>query len=345
MCTVELSVRSFWTDNIRLYLLYQYIISAFHIKKQNLIYRRSCSFVQLFIKTLVFLLKTDKILFNCLAQRGNMLPALKYLGKTVSVTMDRPLGSRHPKHGFVYKANYGFLPGTVSGDGEEIDAYVLNIDRPLQNYTGKCTAVIHRTDDNDDKLVIIPQEDEISDLEIETQTAFQEKWFKHIIIRKIPAIHLICGFIGFGKTTYAKRLEQELPAVRFTHDEIMCARYGRSPEDFPEKYKLTDKEIRRDATAEISRGHNVILDYGFWSKKKRQAYYRWARQLTPEVCFHVLRCDLNTAKERVLKRNADNLNELFIDENAFNILLQQYEPLSEEENYPAVFISSHPLSD
>lgn len=172
-----------------------------------------------------------------------------------------------PKHGFVYKANYGFLPGTVSGDGEEIDAYVLNIDRPLQNYTGKCTAVIHRTDDNDDKLIIIPQEDEISDLEIETQTAFQEKWFKHIIIRKIPAIHLICGFIGFGKTTYAKRLEQELPAVRFTHDEIMCARYGRSPEDFPEKYKLTDKEIRRDAAAEISRGHNVILDYGFWSKK------------------------------------------------------------------------------
>lgn len=274
-----------------------------------------------------------------------MLPALKYLGKTVSVTMDRPLGSRHPKHGFVYKANYGFLPGTVSRDGKEIDAYVLNIDRPLQNYTGKCTAVIHRTDDNDDKLIIIPQESEISDLEIETQTAFQEKWFKHIIIRKIPAIHLICGFIGFGKTTYAKRLEQELPAVRFTHDEIMCARYGRSPEDFPEKYKLTDKEIRRDAAAEISRGHNVILDYGFWSKKKRQAYYRWARQLTPEVCFHVLRCDLNTAKERVLKRNADNLNELFIDENAFNILLQQYEPLSEEENYPAVFISSHPLSD
>ena len=122
MCTVELSVRSFWTDNIRLYLLYQYIISAFHIKKQNLVYRRSCSFVQLFIKTLVFLLKTDKILFNCLAQRGNMLPALKYLGKTVSVTMDRPLGSRRPKYGFVYKANYGFLPCTVSGDGEEIDA-------------------------------------------------------------------------------------------------------------------------------------------------------------------------------------------------------------------------------
>ena len=136
-----------------------------------------------------------------------------------------------------------------------------------------------------------------------------------------------------------------MPAVRVTHDEIMCARYGRSPEDFPEKYKLIDKEIRRDAAAEISQGHNVILDYGFWSKKKRQAYYRWARQLTPEGCFHVLRCDLNTAKERVLKRNADNLNELFIDENAFNILLQQYEPLSEEENYPAVFISSHPLSD
>ena len=74
-----------------------------------------------------------------------MLPALKYLGKTVSVTMDRPLGSRHPKYGFVYKANYGFLPGTVSGDGEEIDAYVLNIDRPLQNYTGNSSVLCLRS--------------------------------------------------------------------------------------------------------------------------------------------------------------------------------------------------------
>ena len=48
-----------------------------------------------------------------------------YLGKEVVVKMDRPLGSKHPKHGFIYTVNYGFIPGTISGDGEELDAYVL----------------------------------------------------------------------------------------------------------------------------------------------------------------------------------------------------------------------------
>ena len=49
--------------------------------------------------------------------------------------MDRPLGTKHPKHGFVYEVNYGYIPNTVSGDGEELDAYVLGIDKPLKEFT------------------------------------------------------------------------------------------------------------------------------------------------------------------------------------------------------------------
>ena len=71
-----------------------------------------------------------------------------YLNKIVSVVMDRPLGTKHPKHGFVYEVNYGYIPNTVSGDGEEIDAYVLGIDKPLKEFTGRCVAIIHRTNDN-----------------------------------------------------------------------------------------------------------------------------------------------------------------------------------------------------
>ena len=97
--------------------------------------------------------------------------------------MDRPLGSCHPKHGFTYTVNYGFIPGTVSGDGEELDAYVLNVDRPLDTFTGTCAAIIHRTNDDDDKLVIVPPNTTITNTEIERQTAFQEQWFKHEIIR------------------------------------------------------------------------------------------------------------------------------------------------------------------
>ena len=82
----------------------------------------------------------------------------EYIGKLLEVEMDRPMGSRHPKHGFIYPVNYGYVPNTVSGDGEELDCYVLGVFEPLEKFKGKCIAVIHRTNDNDDKLVIVPEE-------------------------------------------------------------------------------------------------------------------------------------------------------------------------------------------
>ena len=42
-----------------------------------------------------------------------------YIGKIIGVKIDRELGSKHPKHGFIYPVNYGFVPNTISGDGEE----------------------------------------------------------------------------------------------------------------------------------------------------------------------------------------------------------------------------------
>lgn len=106
-----------------------------------------------------------------------------FLGKKVDVIIDRSLGSKHPKHGFIYKVNYGYIPDTKAPDGEEIDAYVLGVEKPLEKFSGICIAIIHRTDDDDDKLVITPNGEEISDEEIEKLVNFQEKWFKHKIIR------------------------------------------------------------------------------------------------------------------------------------------------------------------
>ena len=110
--------------------------------------------------------------------------ANSFLGKIVTVKMDRPLGTKHPKHGFVYPVNYGFIPNTISGDGEELDAYVIGPNEPLDTFTGRCCAVIHRTNDDDDKLVVAPDGQNITDKEIEEKTKFQEQWFKHVIIRE-----------------------------------------------------------------------------------------------------------------------------------------------------------------
>ncbi len=113
----------------------------------------------------------------------NKIIATDFIGKTVNVEMDRPLGTRHPKHGFMYCVNYGYIPDTVSGDGEELDAYLLGVFEPVQNYIGKCIAVIHRINDNDDKLVVVPENKNYTDEEIRVLTEFQERFFESEIIR------------------------------------------------------------------------------------------------------------------------------------------------------------------
>ena len=107
----------------------------------------------------------------------------RFIGQTLTITIDRPLGSNHPKHGFKYPVNYGFVPNVLSGDGEELDAYILGIKDPLDTFTGECIAIIHRTDDDDDKLVIVPSGISLTDGEIHALTYFQEKWFTSEIWR------------------------------------------------------------------------------------------------------------------------------------------------------------------
>ena len=108
---------------------------------------------------------------------------IDFLNKTLEIKIDRPMGSKHPKHGFIYPVNYGYVPNTVSDDGEELDAYVLGIYEPLENFTGKCIAIIHRTNDNDDKLIIVPESKTFTNEEIKVLTDFQEQYFKSIILR------------------------------------------------------------------------------------------------------------------------------------------------------------------
>ena len=106
-----------------------------------------------------------------------------YLGKIIKIKIDRPFGTKHPKHGFIYPVNYGYVPNTVSEDGEEFDAYLLGVFEPVEVYEGECIAIIHRTNDKDDKLVVVPQGKKYSDDAINALTEFQEQYFEHIIIR------------------------------------------------------------------------------------------------------------------------------------------------------------------
>ena len=107
-----------------------------------------------------------------------------FLGKIVNVVIDRPLGSKHPEFDYLYPLNYGYIPETLNADGEEIDAYVLGVNRPIKKFKGKVLAIIEREEDKDDKLVVVSKEANFSDKDIERMMNFQEKWFEHKIIRK-----------------------------------------------------------------------------------------------------------------------------------------------------------------
>ncbi|MBO7332686.1 MAG: AAA family ATPase [Alphaproteobacteria bacterium] len=146
-------------------------------------------------------------------------------------------------------------------------------------------------------------------------------------------IHLICGFIGFGKTTYAKKLSARNGAVRLTPDEWMHRLYGPNPDNFDEKMKAVDSLIWSMTEEFVRSGRSVILDYGFWTKKVREEVTEKALSLTNRVMWHKLECPMAVAKTRVLSRSKEDKESLFIDENCFNEKVGLYEPVSADETY------------
>ena len=105
-----------------------------------------------------------------------------YLGRTVLIEMDRPIGEPHPKHPeIIYPINYGYIPGVLGGDGEELDVYLLGVDTPVQVYTARIIAIVHRTDDVEDKLVAAPEGMTYTAEEIATAVHFQEQFHESYI--------------------------------------------------------------------------------------------------------------------------------------------------------------------
>ena len=105
------------------------------------------------------------------------------IGNIVKVIVDRPIGSVHPKYNdLIYSVNYGYVPGVLAPDGEEQDAYVLGIDKPITQFVGKVIAIIHRLNDIEDKWIVAPENVSFSKEEIANSVVFQEKFFDTEIV-------------------------------------------------------------------------------------------------------------------------------------------------------------------
>ena len=104
----------------------------------------------------------------------------QWLGKTVHVEVDRPIGYQHSD--ILYPVNYGFLPGTLAGDGEAQDAYILGVSQPVDAFDGRVIGIIIRNDDVEDKLVVAPEGMRFHQGQIANAVHFQEQYFdSHVL--------------------------------------------------------------------------------------------------------------------------------------------------------------------
>ncbi len=149
-------------------------------------------------------------------------------------------------------------------------------------------------------------------------------------------LHLIYGFTGAGKTTFARKLETEISAIRFTHDEWMVKLYGHNPEEekFSDYYNRISDLIWNLTMQLLPLNQDVILDFGFWSRKSRDDARNKAEIANAEVKLYFVTCSEEVMRKRVAKRNNNLTNDsLWIDENAFELFKQSYEALGDDENY------------
>ena len=102
-----------------------------------------------------------------------------YLGKTIDIGIDRPIGYVHVKgeKTLVYPINYGFIPGVIGGDGEELDVYLLGVDYPVESYTCRIIGIVHRKNDVEDKLIAAPEGISYTADEMMRAVLFQEQYY------------------------------------------------------------------------------------------------------------------------------------------------------------------------
>ena len=109
--------------------------------------------------------------------------ARSFLGKTVHIGIDRPIGYVHQKetYALTYPINYGYIPDVLGSDGEEMDVYLLGVDIPVEKFDAHIIAIIHREDDVEDKLVGAPEGITFTKEEIAAAVHFQEQYYRSYV--------------------------------------------------------------------------------------------------------------------------------------------------------------------
>ena len=154
--------------------------------------------------------------------------------------------------------------------------------------------------------------------------------------KKQPIAYVICGFIGAGKTTFARKLEKETKAIRITKDEWIIKIFGNKITS-DKNFEVYDKNITELATniafKILKAGKDVILDEGFWVKSQRDDIKKKILQVGAKPIFYYVETSVEKMKERVINRSNNPTKDSFeINEEMFDKYLKYWEPPTVEED-------------
>lgn len=154
--------------------------------------------------------------------------------------------------------------------------------------------------------------------------------------KRKSTVYLICGFIGAGKSTFSKKLEEKTGAVRITKDEWSIRLIGNNPTI--DGYAEWDRKITglsRDVAFHLAeKGIDVILDEGFWERKTRDEIRQRTEAIGAKVVMYYLDTPTEKIRERVLGRNRSPTKESFeISMEMLDGYLKSWEPPKEDEEF------------
>lgn len=155
----------------------------------------------------------------------------------------------------------------------------------------------------------------------------------------MPTVHFLCGYMGFGKSTIARKIALQYNAVILNDDEFMRELFGRDlPEnEFRAAHAKVSEFTWKLGERIVSAGTSVVFDRGFWSKQSRIAAVERASRFCDSLLFHQIECDMETAKKRVLNRTETDGNALYISESTFDSMASRYEPIDPEERLNVIY--------
>ena len=121
----------------------------------------------------------------------------------------------------------------------------------------------------------------------------------------MATLHMMVGLPGSGKTTEAKKLEQEHNALRLTPDEWQYFLFGHDIDEpeHDERHTKIEELMWKVAVKVLKAGCDVILDFGFWTKSERDEFRRKARSVGADSKIHYMDVPNEVIRKRLDARN------------------------------------------